>query len=124
MGSHPHREILVTISRSRTELEPDGNPNMFKVTGVSQKIIHPPWVGSLNPVDGSEIRQKPVEVGSSLSGVHQLKLVGFLEIQRPVDLSRKIKAARAPGGNQYFDPAWYHLWRIVSEKKIGTKLQN
>ena len=80
------------------------------------KKNHPPWVGSLNPVEGSEFRQKPVEVGSSLSGVHQLRLLGFLEIQRPVDLCRKNQAARAFWWKPIFRSGErYHLWRIVSE---------
>ena len=33
---------------------------------------------------------------------------------RVVDLARKIQAAK-PWFHQYVDPAWYHLWRILSE---------
>ena len=40
------------------------------------------------------------------------------EVNRvPVDLS--LNQAAKPWFHQYLDPAWYHLWRLVSENVNG-----
>ena len=47
-------------------------------------------------------------------------LVAKLHINGVVDLA--LNQAAKPLFHQYLDPAWYHLWRIVSENVLGQQI--